>query len=71
MLWGYGVNKTLMQNHSAEDGLAITSQFKGYTIDGITGDLIIDENGYRLRDLRVGLAYRNFRKILIRVGNWG
>ena len=53
LLWAYGVNKTLEQGYAPNDGVRVTNNIINSTIQGVTGKIVIDENGDRLRDFKV------------------
>ena len=47
LLWAYGVNRTLQQGFSPDDGAKIFQNVINLTFEGITGSVTIDENGDR------------------------
>ena len=47
LLWAYGVNKTLEQGYSPNDGLRVTQNIFNMTFEGMTGTVRIDEKGDR------------------------
>ncbi len=50
--WAYGVNKTLQQGYSPNDGVRITKNILNTSFKGITGNVAIDANGDRKPNLR-------------------
>ena len=50
LLWAYGVNKTLEQGGSADDGFAVSKNIINTTFDGLTGKVALNENGDRYMD---------------------
>ena len=57
LLWAYGVNKTLEQGYAPNDGVRVTNNIINSTIQGVTGKIVIDENGDRLRDFKVSFIF--------------
>ena len=53
LLWAHGVNKTIEQGYAPNDGLRVTRNIINSTTQGVTGNIVIDENGDRLRDFKV------------------
>ena len=56
LLWAYGVNKTLEQGYSPSDGIRVTRNIVNSKSVGVTGNIVIDENGDRLRDYKVNFG---------------
>ena len=54
LLWAHGVNKTIEQGYAPNDGMRVTNNIINSTVRGVTGNIVIDENGDRLRDFKVG-----------------
>jgi hypothetical protein len=52
LAWAYGVNKTLHQGYSPDDGFMVASNIFNLRFEGITGSVIINEVGNRLLDFR-------------------
>ena len=52
MLWALGVNKTLEQGYSPEDGYRVTDNIFNSTFEGMSGPVIIDNVGDRRKDTR-------------------
>ncbi len=50
--WAYGVNKTLEQGHSPDDGFKVTENILNLRFKGITGTVLINDNGDRNADSR-------------------
>ena len=57
LLWAYGVNKTIEQGYAPNDGLMVTQNIINSTTQGVTGNIVIDENGERLRDFKVSMQW--------------
>ena len=53
LLWAHGVNKTIKQGYSLNDGIRVARNIFNSTITGITGDIVIDANGDRLQNFKV------------------
>ena len=52
LLWAYGVNKTLEEGFSPDDGRAVTKNIINSTIQGVTGPLTINHFGDRLDNFK-------------------
>ena len=50
--WAYGVNKTVEQGYSPDDGFRITQNILNLQFEGMTGPVVIDEIGNRRPDFR-------------------
>ena len=56
MLWAHGVNRTIQQGDNPNDGFKVSKNIFSSSIQGVTGPVVIDGNGDRLEDLKVGGA---------------
>ena len=52
LLWAYGVNLTLEQRYAPDNGIQITKNIFNLTFDGMTGTVLIDNEGDRHVDQR-------------------
>ena len=50
--WAYGVNKSLEEGNSPDDGFIITQNIFNLVFEGISGNVVIDGNGDRRKDQR-------------------
>ncbi len=50
--WAYGVNKTLEQGYSPNNGLKVTENIFNLVFSGISGIIAINDKGDRRRDER-------------------
>ena len=52
LIWAYGVNRTLAQGLSPDNGFHVTENIKDLTFESISGTVYINENGDRVPDQR-------------------
>lgn len=52
LLWAYGVNATIQQGYSPDDGLRVSANIINTTFQGLTGKVKLNENGDRYSDFR-------------------
>lgn len=58
LMWAYGVNKTLQQGFDPNNGVKVTQNIYNMTFEGVTGPVIIDENGDRTPNYKVHYIYQ-------------
>ena len=53
LMWAYAVNRTLERGFPPDHGREVIKSILGFSFEGITGSLLIDNNGDRMNDMDI------------------